>query len=164
MAHLQETLYINVPVAALDGVVGDLTNLPTFWVGASEPRELTGNPGLGARCKYTQLMMGVHLQLDMRITEERHEEGGGTFWRWEFEGTTSGYLTCHHEPKDGGTQISTDFEYTVPGAVLGKIADRVLVERMQKRDFRHSLENLKEYAEAAATKQPAPAARAASAQ
>jgi hypothetical protein len=150
MAHLQETLFIDTPVAALDGIVGDFRQMPKFWVGISEPKDLVGGPGAGSEAKFTQLMMGVHLHLTMRTTEERHDPDGSTFWRWEFDGTSSGYLTCHHQPKDRGTQITTDFEYTVPGSVLGKIADRVLVERMQKRDFRHSLESLKVLAETGA--------------
>jgi coenzyme Q-binding protein COQ10 len=52
-------------------------------------------------------------------------------------------MTCHHVPKNGGTQITTEFDYTVPGSVLGKVADRLLIEKLQRRDFQHSLENLK---------------------
>lgn len=47
--------------------------------------------------------------------------------------------------------ITTDFDYTLPGSVLGKVADRLLIEKMQGRDFRHSLENLKLLAETAST-------------
>jgi hypothetical protein len=154
MAHLKETLFIDTPVASLDSIVGDYRQMPRFWVGLSEPESMVGGPGAGGEAKFTQLMMGVHMHLHMRTTEERHETDGSTFWRWEFEGTTSGFITCLHQPKDGGTQITTDFEYTVPGAVLGKIADRVLVERIQKRDFRHSLETLKLLAESAGQKEP----------
>jgi hypothetical protein len=38
----------------------------------------------------------------------------------------------------------------VPGSVLGKVADRLLIEKRQKRDFESSLENLKLLAEAQA--------------
>ncbi len=46
-----------------------------------------------------------------------------------------------HNP-DGST------DWRLPGSVLGKVADRLVVEKMQSRDFRHSLENLKLLAEA----------------
>jgi hypothetical protein len=147
MAHLQETLFIDVPVAVLDGIVGDLRQMPRFWVGMSDPEKTEGGVGLGSKAEFTQLMMGVHLHETNTVTEERHDADGSSFWRWELTGTSAGWVTCLHQPKDGGTQITTDFEYTVPGSVLGKIADRLLVERMQKRDFRHSLENLKTLAE-----------------
>lgn len=150
MAHFEESLYIEAPVATLDEIVGDLRQLPKFWVGLSEPEDLTGEKGIGSQAKFTQLLMGVHMHLTMRIAKEDHESDGATVWRWEFEGTTSGWLNCRHTPKDGGTQITTEFEYSVPGSVLGKVADRVLFERLQKRDFRHSLENLKVLAESTA--------------
>jgi hypothetical protein len=82
-----------------------------------------------------------------RTIGERHNEDGSTDWRWEFEGTTSGSIACHHEPVEGGTRITTDFEYSVPGSVIGRAADRLLLEKRMRRDFENSLENLKLLAE-----------------
>lgn len=36
-----------------------------------------------------------------------------------------------------------EMEYTVPGSVLGKVADRLIIERMMERNMIHSLDNLK---------------------
>jgi hypothetical protein len=154
MAHLTETLFINVPVASLDTIVADMRNMPKFWVGMSEPENLSGGTGLGSSGEFTQMMLGARLHLTTTVTEERHEPDGDTFWRWEFKGTSAGWLTCHHQPKDGGTQVTTEFEYTVPGSVLGKIADHVIIEHMQKRDFHSSLENLKQLAESMEAERP----------
>ena len=52
-------------------------------------------------------------------------------------------MTCHHEPREGGTLITNEFEYTMPWGVLGRAADRLFVERMQWRDAHRSLENMK---------------------
>ena len=89
------------------------------------------------------LVLGVRTHMIERTIEERHNEDGSTDWRWEFEGASSGWLTCHHEPKEGGAETTTDFEYTVPGSVVGKAADRLLLEKRMRRDFENSLENLK---------------------
>ena len=147
MAHLKESLFIKAPVEKIDGIVRDARQLPNFWVGAGEPSKIDGDGGPGTVVEYTLLMMGVHLHQIQRTAEERHDPNGSTHWRWEFEGTSSGWLTCDHVPEGEGTQITTEFEYTMPGSVLGKVADRLFIEKRESRDFRHSLENLRLLAE-----------------
>jgi uncharacterized membrane protein len=150
MAHLKEILFIDAPVDRVDSIVRDPRQMPNFWVGMSDPERIVGDGGPGTEVAFTQLMMGVHVHTTTKTIEERHDAQGGTHWRWEFEGTTSGWLTCHHEPQGAGTQITSEMEYSVPGSVLGKVADRLVIERRQRRDFRHSLENLKMLAETSA--------------
>jgi coenzyme Q-binding protein COQ10 len=143
MAHLTKTLFINVPVGELDAVVRDPRQWSRFWVGMSEPERVFGDGSPGTKAEFTMLVLGVRTRMIDRTVEERHNDDGSTDWRWEFEGTTSGWLTCHHAPKDNGTQITTEFEYSVPGSVIGKAADRLLLEKRMRRDFENSLENLK---------------------
>lgn len=151
MAHLTESLFINAPVASIDGIVREPRQWPKFWVGMSDPDRVEGDGGPGTVVEFDLHLMGIRMREKEKTVEERHNPDGSTDWRWDFEGSTSGHLTCHHEPRDGGTVITTDFDYTLPGSVLGKVADRLLIEKMQGRDFRHSLENLKLLAEAAST-------------
>jgi hypothetical protein len=151
MAHLTHSLHIEAPVAIVDKIVKNPRQWPNFWVGMSDPKRIEGDGGPGTEVEFTQLMLGVHLHEIDRTVEERHDPDGSTHWRWEYEGTTSGSLVCHHRPVGEGTEITTEFDYTVPGSVLGKVADRLVIERMQRRDFQHSLENLKLLAEAQVT-------------
>ena len=148
MAHLKESLFIKAPVERLDEIVRDPHQWPNFWVGMSEPDRIDGDGGVGTKVEFDLHMLGVRMHESEETVEERHNPDGSTDWRWKFEGATSGHLACHHEPSDGGTTITTEFEYVLPGSVLGKVADRLVVEKMQSRDFRHSLENLKLLAEA----------------
>jgi hypothetical protein len=147
MAHLKETMFIDAPVEKLDRIVGDPRQFSNFWEGASEPSKVEGDGGPGTVFEFTQLMMGVPLHETQRTVEERHDPDGSTHWRWEFEGTSSGWVTCDHVPKDEGAEITTEFDYTVPGSVVGKMADRLFIERREARGFHHSLENLKHLAE-----------------
>jgi coenzyme Q-binding protein COQ10 len=155
MAHLSTTMQINAPVEVLNAIVRDPHNWPKFQVGMGEPERVFGDGGPGTKVEFTQLMMGVKLRLVQRTIEERHDPDGSTFWRWELEGTAPGWITCHHQPHGDGCQITTNFEYAVPGSVLGKVADRLLIERRERRDFESSLENLKLLAEARVKATPA---------
>ena len=143
MAHLTQKLFINVPVGELDAVVKDPQQWARFWVGMSEPERVFGDGSPGTKVEFTMLVLGVRTHMIERTIEERHNDDGSTDWRWEFEGATPGWLTCHHEPKEGGTEITTEFEYSLPGSVVGKAADRLLLEKRMRRDFENSLENLK---------------------
>ncbi len=126
MAHLKHTLLIHAPVDAIDTIVRDPHRWSEFWVGMSDPVRVFGDGGPGTKAEFTQLMMGVRLRVIDRTVEERHNPDGSTDWRWQFEGATWGWLTCHHEPRDEGTEITTEFDYALPGSVLGKVADRLL--------------------------------------
>ena len=147
MAHLTKTTFIDVPVSTLDSIVKDPYQWSRFMVGMSEPERVFGDGGPGTKSEFTMLVLGVRMHMINRTVEERHNDGGSTDWRWELEGATPGWLACHHEPKDGGTEATTEFEYSVPGSVVGKAADRLLLERRMRRDFENSLENLKLLAE-----------------
>jgi coenzyme Q-binding protein COQ10 len=147
MAHLTESLFIDAPVDRVDDIVRDPGQWPKFWVGMEEPDRIDGDGGPGTKVQFNLYMMGVRMHETEETVDEKHNADGSTDWRWKFDGTTSGWLTCHHEPIGDGTTITTEFDYTLPGSVLGKVADRLVIEKMQSRDFRHSLENLKLLAE-----------------
>lgn len=147
MAHLTHTLFINASVADIDAIVKDPYQWPKFWVGIDQPKRVFGDGGPGTKIEMTMFVLGVPMHVVDRTVEERHNDDGSTDWHWEIEGATSGSLYCHHEPRETGTEIRTEFEYSVPGSVLGKAADRLLLEKRMRRDFESSLENLKLMAE-----------------
>ena len=147
MAQLRQTLEIAVPVSRLDEIVRDPHQWARFWVGMGEPDRVFGDGAPGTKVEMTVLFMGVRMRMIERTIEERHNEDGSTDWRWQMEGALTATLSCHHAPRGEGSEITTEFDYTMPGSVLGKVADRLLLEKRMRRDFENSLENLKLMAE-----------------
>jgi hypothetical protein len=47
------------------------------------------------------------------------------------------------EPAGGGTDITIEVDYELPGGFVGGVADRLFVERAIERDIKHSIENFK---------------------
>jgi hypothetical protein len=47
------------------------------------------------------------------------------------------------EPAGGGTDITVEVDYELPGGFVGGMADKLFVERAIERDIKHSLENFK---------------------
>jgi hypothetical protein len=158
MAHLKQTTYIKASPDTLNDIVRDPHRATEYWVGMSGPHRAFGDGGPGTKAEFTLEMMGRRQRLIMRTVEERHNPDGSTDWRWEYAGGISGSLACHHEPREGDVEATTDFEYTLGGGVFGKLLDRFVVEKRVRRDFEDSLENLKLLAEASVARPVAKAA------
>ena len=73
---------------------------------------------------------------------------GSSYWRGEFQGPITGTQTCTSIAKGDKTEMVDEIEYTIPGKVLGKIADSLVVEKMQERGLEQTLDNLKLLCEA----------------
>lgn len=101
-----------------------------------------GDGGASSIIEHSYLMGEASIPLTTEILENfaRPEGAKG---RARARGPLDGEHTWTYESVEGGTRVTVDMEYAVPGAALGKIADRLIVERMQARSFEQSLENLK---------------------
>jgi uncharacterized membrane protein len=56
--------------------------------------------------------------------------------------------TTRFEAAGGGTDMSIEVDYELPGGFVGGVADKLFVERAIERDIKHSLENFKAICEA----------------
>lgn len=155
MVRLTQCIRVNAPVHVIDDIVRDPQQWPTFRCGIGPPEILVGDGSPGTSLRYDVFIAGVRLSETAHVRGERHGKDGSTHWRWIFEGPTRGWLACHHEPIEGGTLLRTQLEYEVPGSVLGKAADRLFLEKRQRRDLYLMVDRLKSVAEARAGSQAA---------
>jgi uncharacterized membrane protein len=58
------------------------------------------------------------------------------------EGALSGRARWELTP-EGGTRLTTTFDYALPGGVLGKLADALIVKRMNGKTLEQGLDNFK---------------------
>lgn len=149
MAHLRKSILIHAPVEKVAGFARDPKNWAAFWVGLSEPEEQTGEGEVGTVVKHSYLMAGVRFPVTSRVLEDTAGPEG-TRWRGAIEGPLAGEQTWTYSRQGDDTEVTADIEYTVPGAALGRIADRLIIERIQDRALGQTLENLKLLCEAAA--------------
>ncbi len=142
MGHLRQSVHIDAPTDKIVHFTEDPHNWATFMAGMKEPERIVGEIGVGQSVEFTTNMAGVPLHEIVR-TVEQNQEPSGSHWRGEMTGGTSGWMTMDFRPEDGGSIVTQEMEYTVPGSILGKVADRLVIERMMEHDMLHSLENLK---------------------
>jgi ligand-binding SRPBCC domain-containing protein len=62
---------------------------------------------------------------------------------YQMSGMMVGTQEWSYTPEGGQTRLTALVEYEMPGGALGKIADKLVVERMNTRNLEKSLENLK---------------------
>jgi len=141
MIDYADSIVIEAPVTEVFAYVNDLSTMPDWLLGLVEVRDVIGT-GEGQQCDFTFKMIGVQLRGSAVVVDcvpnERctHQSIGMLSADW----------TNIVEPHEDGTKLTVEVEYTLPGAVLGKLAEHLTIRRM-KRDLRSSLLNVKDMLE-----------------
>ena len=148
MARIKESIYIDAPVKKVHEVADDPTTWSTWYAGLGEAERIEGDKGPGTVVEQSYLLAGVHLPVTTKVTENCEDPDGSCHWKSVFEGPLSGWQNWDYEPSNGGTKVTAEIEYSVPASVLGKVADRLFIERMQERATRQTLQSLKQLIEA----------------
>jgi len=127
MAVIERSFTIKAPAQRIFDFLADHANDPRWLPGLTDSRNFAGE-GTGYRWEWTFKMGGVSFDGTGRTLEHdpprRHvvETKGGivSTWAWTLE------------PAGEETEVSLRMEYTVPVAVLGKLAERVLLGQNEK--------------------------------
>lgn len=139
MAHIKKSILIHAPVEKVYALARDPRRWDAWYAGLSEPTEITGQGEAGTVVKHSYLLVGIHFPVTSRVLEDHIGPERGV-WRGTIEGPLDGGQTWTYTPQHGGTEVTADIEYTVPGAALGRIADRLIIERIQAHSLEQTLE------------------------
>ena len=147
MAQIKKSIVIHAPVEKVYAVARDPNRWPTWFVGMGEIEKLDGTGEVGTTVEFGYMMAGMRFPVTIEVLEV-HGSPEGARWRGKIGGPLAGEQTWVYTPKGSDTEVTVDMEYTVPGKALGKIANRLIIERTQERSADQTLENLKELCEA----------------
>jgi coenzyme Q-binding protein COQ10 len=150
MAHIHKSILIHAPVDKVYGLARDPERWNAWWVGLSEPEEVKGRGETGTIVKHNYTMAGLTFPVTSQVLEDKRDDKKAQ-WRGKIEGPFAGQHEWTYIAKGSDTEVTTDIDYTVPGKALGKIADKLVVERLQEKSTEHTLENLKLLCESAPT-------------
>jgi uncharacterized protein YndB with AHSA1/START domain len=81
--------------------------------------------------------------VSMPITETVLDYQPGKLHLFQMEGTLSGRARWELTPEGDGTRLTTTFDYALPGGVFGKLADALIVKRMNGKSLEEALNKLK---------------------
>ncbi len=143
MTTLERSVFINASADAIQAITDDARRLPEWYAGIekAEPDDVFPEPG--GKVEMVYKAAGVTFNLTQTSVERVPGQGGVN----QMEGMVAGTNRMTFAPEGEGTQVTMRFEYEMPGGGVGKVVDRLLVERMNAQNLEKSLENLKSLAE-----------------
>jgi uncharacterized membrane protein len=143
MTTLKRDIFINASAEDIYALTSDARRFPEWYAGIerAEPDDVFPQPGGKVRVDYKAA--GISFKLTMTSLEQEPAKRIIN----QMEGMITGTNRWSYEPEGEGTRVRVEFEYEMPGGALGKLANRLLVERMNAENLAKSLENLKAVAE-----------------
>lgn len=144
MAIVEKKVFINATYPTIE----QATTLapqdwPNWFVGVDSVEVPPNYPELGSTIllKYR----AATLTLDVRQTLVEFNPGQLTVFR--MDGMITGTQTWTGQPEGDGVWINVVFDYEIPGGGLGKMLDKLVIERVNVRNLEDSLEALKRWIE-----------------
>lgn len=138
MAAYEQSIVIDAPVSEVFKYVNEPTTTPDWLTGMVEVRNIIGS-GEGQQYEWSFKMVGVRLRGQTTVVNYIENECAAH----QSIGMVDSVWTNIVEPHDSGTKLTIKIEYSIPGAVLGKLAEHLTLRR-NMRGLDVSVLNVKE--------------------
>lgn len=141
MAEISKAIDIAVPVEVAFDFVANPDNGLKFMPNFTKFQAVGPvNRGLGARVEAAGTMFGVQYRTTLEIIQfvpnqlfvSRSTEGIKSTSTWQFKSLP-----------DGGTEVTFTSDYTLPGRLLGRFLDKLVMEKEIEKNTIQTLVNLK---------------------
>jgi len=142
MASVSKKVLIDAPLETTFSIGTDPSRWGLWYVGLTDPEKMEGDGGAGTVTEHSYVLAGMRFPVT-NVVEECELTAQGGRWKAQVQGPLAGWHTWTYTPKGEQTEVSVQMEYTLPGSVLGKIADALFVERVEERSMEQTLQNLK---------------------
>ena len=138
MAKVERNITINAPVEKVFSYITDPNNQLEWLPSVTDIRDITGQ-GKGQKFGFTYKMMGITFKgeseaMEVIPNERIVEKSSGDIvstWTWTFKSEV------------GGTNINLVVEFNIPVPVLGKFAERMVINQSE-READHATANLRD--------------------
>jgi uncharacterized membrane protein len=139
MTKVERSILIVAPLESIVAIVDNPQRLPDWYAGIEqvEPDDVFPEPG--GKVDMVYKAAGV----TFNITQTSLERVPGQSGVFQLEGMIAGKNRMTLEPEGEGIRVTMAFDYEMPGGGLGKVVDKLLVERMNVQNLEKSLEKLK---------------------
>lgn len=139
MTKVDKSIFINAPVERVFSFMDAVERQPEWLPSMIEVWDIVGWPGLGTRWKWNFQMAGIRFEGRSVVSEYVQNErivvetkgGIDSNWLWFFR------------PEANGTRVDLTVEYDMPGSILGRLANKLVVEKLNEREAESALVNIK---------------------
>lgn len=142
MWNIKRSVYINRPIDEVYDFATDPTHWFQWYVGLSEPENLIGKGETGTTMDLKYTMMGMHFPIKAQVVEA-NKNGDAYLWKGDIKGTINSHSTWTYVPERNGVEIFLDMNYELPGKLVGKMANTLIIKKLMENSMQQTLDNLK---------------------
>jgi len=139
MAVVQRNVQIKASPQETMDLLSDASRWPDWYPGMAELNIAAPFPEKGGKVAFKVKSAGM----SMPMTETVLDYQPGKLQLLQMEGMLSGSARWELTPEGDGTRLTTTFDYTLRGGVIGKVADALIVSRMNGKSLEQGLNNFK---------------------
>lgn len=145
MAIVKRYILIEASPQATMTLLSDATRWPSWYPGMTSIDIAAPFPEKGGVVSFKVKSAGLTMPVTETVVDyqpaERHV--------FEMDGMLRGLARWELTSDGAGTRLTTTFDYSLPGGVIGKVADAVLVSRLNAKSLERGLQNFKALVEGA---------------
>ena len=139
MATVEREIVINRPPEQVAAYMDTAASWPEWFAGVQSAEAEAGHPAAGKAVKVAYKSMGTTFNLTMTLDEYQR----GRLANYQLAGMITGVNRFTLMPEGSGTRVHAYFDYDVPGGGIGKIFDKLVLERANTENLEKSLAALK---------------------
>ena len=145
MAQISRSIKIGVSLSKVFDYVTNPGNWTKYVTSLVDVRNVSNDvPKAGTAFEWTYRMLGINNDGTGKISDyEKNKK-----FTMEMEGSFPIKETFSFEGDDNSTELTFDIKYDVPGKVLGVIADKLVIERLNVKEADAVLNKVKDLCEA----------------
>ena len=145
MAQIKRSININAPLSKVFDYVTRPENWIKYVTSLVDVRNVSADvPEVGTTFEWTYRMLGINNDGTGKVSDyEKNRK-----FSIEMEGSFPIKETYTFQGDENSTELVFDIQYDVPGKVLGVIADKLVVERLNAKEADAVLNKVKDLCEA----------------
>ena len=144
MAQITRSIKINAPLSKVFDYVTNPGNWIKYVTSLVDVRNLSSNiPEAGTTFEWTYRMLGINNDGTGKIGDFEKDKK----FSMEMEGAFPIKEIFTFQGDENLTELTFDIQYDVPGKVLGVIADKLVVERLNVNEIEAVLNKIKDLCE-----------------
>jgi uncharacterized protein YndB with AHSA1/START domain len=144
MATIQRNIQIQVSPEATMAALSDAARWPDWYPGMSDLSTTAPFPQAGGKVAFKVRSAGMSIP----VTETVLDYQPAKLQLFQMEGMLAGQARWELTAEGDGTRLTTTFDYSLPGGIFGKLADALMVSRLNGKGLEQGLANLKALLEA----------------
>jgi uncharacterized protein YndB with AHSA1/START domain len=139
MAIVQRSVQIKASPEATMALLSDASRWPDWYPGMTEIDIAAPFPEEGGKVAFKAKSAGMSMSMTETVLDYQPDK----LQLLQMEGMLSGRARWELTPDGDETRLTTTFDYALPGGVFGKLADALIVERMNGNTLEAALNNFK---------------------